>query len=384
MESPGTNDQTKNDPAALSRRPRYSGTHPREFQERYKELNPERFPEMREHLRAQGRTPAGTHVPVMVQEVIAALDPRPGEIVADCTLGWGGHAEALLERIGPKGQFLGLDLDGEQLERTRQRLHEKRGASDDEGPLTFHRSHSAGLGKILRQLDLVGVDMVLADLGVSSMQVDDPSRGFSYKFDGPLDMRMDVRQPRTAAQLLATMSERELSSALAELADEPDHAVIARGIVRQREQSPIETTQQLVQLVFRVKNLSRRQWRQRDEGAVGGGSREGVGPEIHPAARTFQALRILVNDELNGLRQFLRSVPYCLHPGGRVAVISFHSGEDRIVKRAFRDGLSLGLYATISENVIRPQANEVRDNPRAASARLRWARLHDEAMVKPN
>jgi 16S rRNA (cytosine1402-N4)-methyltransferase len=312
----------------------------------------------------------------MLEEVIAALAPRSGEIAADCTLGWGGHAEALLERLGPKGQLIGLDLDGEQLERTRRRLTAGRDAASGGGQLSFHRCHFAGLGKVLRTLGLEGVDMILADLGVSSMQVDDPSRGFSYKFDGPLDMRMDNRHPRTAAQLLATMSEVELSSALADLADEPDHAVIARGIVRHREHSALETTQQLVQLVFRVKNLSRRQWRNRVEASVSGGTPERSARETHPAARTFQALRILVNDELNGVSQFLRGVPYCLRPGGRVAVISFHSGEDRIVKRAFREGISSGLYAAIGERVVRPGTEEVRNNPRAASARLRWARTH--------
>jgi 16S rRNA (cytosine1402-N4)-methyltransferase len=215
------------------------------------------------------------------------------------------------------------------------------------------------------------------------MQVDDPARGFSYKFDGPLDMRMDARLPRTAADLLRDLPAEELAAALMELADEPKAVIISRRIADERQHRPITQTQDLVRLIFDAKGLSPRHWRKQQRGTAGPPSRvfdlPGRGDareasDLHPAAKTFQALRILVNDELGALRQLLRVAPACLAPGGRMGIISFHSGEDRLVKLAFRDGMRAGVFEAISDESIRPTAQEVHDNPRSASAKFRWAR----------
>ncbi len=343
-------------PPRPPRRKRYAGTHPRRFDQRYKELSPEKYPELVEHVRQAGRTPAGTHVPIMVAEVMQALAPAPGDVAADCTLGYGGHAQEFLKRMLPGGRVIGFDVDAEQLERTAQRLE---GFGE---AFKAVRGNFAGLGKALAAEGLDGFDVIFADLGVSSMQVDDPRRGFSYKHEGPLDMRMDARLARSAADLAASLSREELSQALRELGDEEDHQAIAAEIVRVRRERPIRTTGELVDAVFRAKKLNRRRWREQTE--------EG----LHPAARTFQAMRILVNDELGSLRQLLRLAPYCLRAGGRIGILSFHSGEDRLVKQAFREGLRNGDYAQAADEVVRPTAQEVHSNPRSSSAKLRWAR----------
>ncbi len=347
-------------PPPRRRRPRYAGTHPRRFEERYKERDPDKYPAIDAHVRAQGRTPAGTHVPIMVAEVLAALRPAAGESVADLTMGYGGHALAFLERTAPDGRLIGLDLDGPQLAATGRRLAQV----IDPARLHLHHSHFAGLPKLLAADGLVGVDIVFADLGLSSMQLDNPARGFSYKHDGPLDMRMDPRRPRTAADVLRTITCDGLATALRELADEPAHERIAQAIVRRRSERPITRTQELVDVVLSALGLTRRTWR---VAAAAGGS------ELHPAARTFQALRILVNDELQGLEQLLRVAPYCLQPGGRLGILTFHSGEDRRVKHALRDGLRGGVYAQIAEEPQRPSPAERRGNPRSTPAKLRWA-----------
>ncbi len=338
------------------RRPRYAGTHPRRFEERYKELAPDAYPEMQEHLRAQGRTPAGTHVPILLREVLEHLAPRPGDVVADATLGYGGHAEAFLGAIGSTGRLIGFDVDAEQLQRTGERLARLG------GNVSLHRGNFAGIGKALGEEGLDGYDIVFADLGVSSMQLDDPQRGFSYKHDGPLDMRMDDRLQRTAADVLATIDEGELAAALTELSDEPDAERVARALVTRR--TPLTRTLELADAVLAAKGISPQQWRKIKTENPG---------ELHPAARTFQTLRILVNDELGALRALLRTLPWCLRPGGRAGILTFQSGEDRLVKHAFRDGLRDGTYEAISDEVIRPAPPEVHANPRARPAKFRWA-----------
>ncbi len=338
------------------RRPRYRGTHPRRFDEKYKELRPDAYPEIQDRVRERGGTPAGTHVPILVTEVMEALRPTPGEVVADCTLGYGGHAREFLLRTAPDGLLVGLDVDGRELERSRARLLESFSAER----LSLHRSNYAGVGKVLAEIGRGGYDILFADLGVSSMQIDDPTRGFTYKQEGPLDMRMDDRIQRSAADLLLKLGPDEIAAALDEYGDEPDARVIASEIDRQRTRRPIRTTSELVDVIFVAKGFDRRTWR-RTEG------------ELHPAARTFQALRILVNDELGALRQLLRLAPYCLRPGGRIGIISFHSGEDRLVKHAFRDGVRDGTWASVAGEPIRPGPAERRENPRASAAKLRWA-----------
>ncbi|MCL2329724.1 MAG: 16S rRNA (cytosine(1402)-N(4))-methyltransferase RsmH [Phycisphaerae bacterium] len=342
------------------RRQRYSGSHPRRFEHRYKEHAPQAYPGIVEQVRARGGTPAGTHIPVLVDEIMAALRPAPGELVADCTLGYGGHTEVFLDRIAPTGRVWAFDVDAASMQRTKERLAPKAGDR-----IRYHRSNFAGIGKVLGEAGIDGFDVILADLGVSSMQVDMPDRGFSYKFDGPLDMRMDDRIPRSAADLLMTLSTEQIAQALDEFADEPDAIGIAQQIVQSRDRQPIRTTQQLTRLIFEVKRITPNQWRKRAK------ERQN---ELHPAARTFQALRILVNDELGSLRSLLRVVPSCLRPGGRIGIISFHSGEDRLVERSFNECRLSGIYEEVSTEPIRPSGRERFDNPRSASAKFRWAR----------
>jgi len=338
------------------RRKRYRGTHPRHFAEKYKEHAIDAHPELLEHLRAKGKTPAGTHIPILVHEVMDVLRPAAGEIVADCTLGYGGHAAEFMRRIGPTGRLVGFDVDGAELERTRNRL-EPLGV-----PMSLYRSNFAGIANVMTKEGLEGFDVIFADLGLSSMQIDNPARGMSYKHDGPLDMRMDDRRQRTAADLLNTLSEQELAQALDELADEPDCQAIASRIVERRATEKFVETRQLVTLIFEVKGITMQDWKRRQNPGL-----------LHPAARTFQALRMLVNDELGTLRELLRVVPYCLKPGGRIGILSFHSGEDRLVKHAFSHGVREGVYAMAAKDVITPSREEIASNPRSASAKLRWA-----------
>ena len=302
-------------------------------------------------------TPAGQHRPVLLAEVLAALEPRPGQVVVDCTLGGAGHAAEQLRRVGPEGRLLGLDLDPLNLERARPRL-EAVG-----GPFALHRANFAGLPAVLAAEGVPAADAVVADLGMSSMQVDDPERGFSYRRDGPLDMRMDPSRGRTAADLLATMPEAQLARALRELGDEPEAERIAAAVVAGRRRGRIERTGDLVKVICDAVRPGR-DWRLRP-------ARDRW--ELHPAARTFQALRILVNRELDNLAALLRALPDCLRPGGRAAVISFHSGEDRLVKAAFRDGLRAGRYGRVSAEPVRATPQERLENPRSRSAKLRWA-----------
>jgi 16S rRNA (cytosine1402-N4)-methyltransferase len=227
----------------------------------------------------------------------------------------------------------------------------------------LHHGNFAGLANVLGAEGIAGVDCLLADLGMSSMQVDDPERGFSYVRDGPLDMRMDRSRGKSASQLLATLPESEIRQALRDLGDEPVADKIARAIVAARPRGPLERTGDLVRLITEAVQAS--DWRlhpQRDKW------------NLHPAARTFQALRILVNRELANLEELLRVLPTCLKSGGKAAIISFHSGEDRLVKAAFRDGLRAGIYAETSCEPMRADWNERADNPRARSAKMRWAR----------
>lgn len=316
---------------------------------------------MHEHIQQQGRTPAGAHVPVMLQEVIDVLSPQPGQIVADCTIGYGAHAMAFMEKICPTGKLIGLDLDAAQLERTRKRF------AALQVPISLHHSNYAGLGKVMATEGIAGYDIIFADLGVSSMQIDDPSRGFSYKQDGPLDMRMDLRKQKTAADLVNTLSQDELTDKLWELADEEDHAAIAEAIVEQRTRRPIERTLELSDLVLKVKGFRRHQWKEHAR----------QHRELHPAARTFQALRIMVNNEHDSLRELLRVVPFCLKPGGCIAMLTFQSGEDRMVERAFAAALADETFEAISTEALHPSSGEVASNPRSRPARLRWARRAD-------
>jgi 16S rRNA (cytosine1402-N4)-methyltransferase len=309
--------------------------------------------------RTQRSTPQGEHRPVLLDEVLNILSPQPGEIVVDCTTGWAGHSVELLRLVGPTGRLIAFDFDPDNLPRARERL-EAVGH-----PFTLHHGNFAGLANVLAAEGINSVDAVLADLGMSSMQVDDAERGFSYVRDGPLDMRMDRSRGRTAAQVLATIAETDLREALVDFGDESHAARIAGAIVAARQRAPLERTSDLARVI-----------RTAVEGE--GGPEWKLHPEpgkwnLHPAARTFQALRILVNRELGNLEQLLRVLPTILKPGGRVAIISFHSGEDRRVKAAFRDGRAMGIYSEVSTEPVRPAFAERTANPRARSAKMRWA-----------
>lgn len=331
------------------RRPRYAGRYPRRFEEKYKEHDPQRHPETVARVLASGKTPAGTHRPILVNEILTVLAPRPGEVAADCTLGYGGHAEALLLRLRPAGRLIGIDADPVQLPRTEARLRAL-GFGPDE--CVVERSNFAGLPQVLARVGVTGVDLVLADLGLSSMQIDDPSRGFSVKFDGPLDMRMNPARGQPASALVARVRPDALAGMLTEHADEPRAAALAPALAGRR----FGTTRELADAV---------------RAALGSVGRDEADLTVR---RVFQALRIAVNDEFSALETLLRQLPACLNPGGRVAVLTFHSGEDRRVKQAFEAGLREGIYAELATEVIRPGPEERRSNPRSASAKLRWAR----------
>ena len=334
------------------RRVRYSGRNPRKFHEKYKELNPERYALDVQKIVEAGKTPAGMHRAIMVAEVLHALAPKAGDIAVDCTLGFGGHARAILERIQPGGRLIGLDVDPIELPRTEERLRTW-GFNGD--AFVAHRRNFAGLPQVLANEGLAGADMILADLGVSSMQLDNPDRGFTYKESGPLDMRMNPSRGEPASALLTHLSQDKLTRVLEEHADEPLADVIA-GLLKAQ---PIATTQELTRCVRAGLTSARPR-----------ASKDDVEASIR---RTFQALRIAVNDEFSALDTWLRNLPLCLAPGGRVACLSFHSGEDRRVKKAFKTGRRDGVYATSADDVIRASAEEVRANPRASAAKLRWA-----------
>jgi 16S rRNA (cytosine1402-N4)-methyltransferase len=346
-----TNDSPSDSPLPIPRRrrPRYSGKHPRRFEEKYKEHQPERYADTIAKVLASGKTPAGTHRPIMVPEILDVLAPKPGEIAVDCTLGYGGHAQEILARIQPGGRLLGLDTDPLELPKTEARLR-----ALGFGPETFtvHRTNFAGLPKIIAGANLIGVDIILADLGVSSMQLDDPARGFSNKFNGPLDMRMNPQRGQPASALLETIQPDALAVLLTDNADEPRSGLLASVLAGRR----FSTTTSLSRAIH---------------DALPQISRDELDLTVR---RTFQALRIAVNGEFSALESLLRCLPTVLNPNGRVAILTFHSGEDRRVKKAFAAGLRDGTYPTTSQDVLRPSPSERHANPRSAAAKLRWAR----------
>lgn len=350
-EKPKAPAQSGEMPAAAPRRrrPRYSGKYPRRYEEKYKEHNPQRYRDAVAKIISSGKTPAGSHRPIMVQEILQALEPHSAEIAVDCTLGFGGHAESMIKAIQPGGRLIGLDADPIQLPRTEQRLREL-----GLGPETFTAVHAnfAGLPQVLARAGVESVDMILADLGVSSMQLDDPSRGFSMKWDGPLDMRLNPQRGQPASAFIETIDPLKLAVIFAENADEPHAAHLATELAGRA----IATTKALAREIRRA--LPR------------------LGKEQQDLAirRVFQALRIEVNDEFSKLEALLRAAPWCLKSGGRMAVLTFHSGEDRRVKQSFESGFRDGLYSEISREVIRPGAEERRSNPRSSPAKLRWAK----------
>lgn len=338
------------------RRVRYAGTHPRRFAEKYKEQAPEQYVDAVAKIIASGKTPAGSHRSIMVPEILETLEPQPGQTVVDCTLGYGGHAREILARLGDDGRLIGFDCDPVELPKTVERLRQ---AGWDESRFIPVRSNFAGLAAGLGGLGIGAVDGILADLGVSSMQLDDPSRGFTYKDDGPLDLRMNPSKGLPASAWLAKATPERLAAALRDNADEPMAEALSTAVLAALQQQPTQRTRDFARLLHEIYR-SRGWTRDKPEGDA-------------RIRRFFQALRIEVNDEFGVLEALLRQLPGCLKPGGRVAILTFHSGEDRRVKRAFAEGQHQGLYEVVSDSVRRPGAEELRSNPRSAPAKLRWA-----------
>jgi 16S rRNA (cytosine1402-N4)-methyltransferase len=299
------------------------------------------------------------HIPVLMDDVLDVLAPRPGVVIVDCTLGLGGHSAAILERITPGGRLIGIDFDPANIALARAKLEAIPG-----GEFALFHNNFAALPTVLGQAGIDKVDGVLADVGVASTQIDDPARGFSYRQPGPLDMRMDPTRGQPASALINRIGERELAEALLELGDETDAREIARLVVERRKARPITTTEELMAIVCEARDFT---------------IERGAGAKLHPAARTFQALRILVNRELANLDRLLAVLPGVLKPGGIAAIISFHSGEDRRVKDAFRDGLRGGIYDEVSREPVTATEAEIRGNARSRSAKLRWARRAADA-----
>jgi 16S rRNA (cytosine1402-N4)-methyltransferase len=328
------------------RRPRYSGKYPRRFEEKYKELDPAKHPETVAKVLASGKTPAGSHVPIMVSEILEVLAPKPGDLAVDCTLGHGGHARQLLRRILPGGRLLGLDADPIELPRTDEIL---RGEGFGGDCLVVKKSNFAGIHAALEGEE---ADVILADLGVSSMQLDNPVRGFTSKHAGPLDMRMNPSRGIPASTWLERVRPPALAEILRENADEPHAELLAHALAGRSFSSTIAFA-----------------------AAIRAALPGRPDPEVKKSVtRAFQAVRIEVNDEFAALDALLRTLPMCLKPGGRVAILAFHSGEDRRVKKAFQAGHREGVYSEIAPDVLRAGPDECLANPRATSAKLRWAR----------
>ncbi len=337
------------------RRIRYKGTHPKKYQEKYKELQPEKYKDTIEKVIHKGSTPAGMHRSICVDEILEFLQITPGQIGLDATLGYGGHTLEMLKCLDSKGHLYAIDVDPIELPRTRGRLE---GLGYGPEILTIRQMNFSSINQILAESG--PLNFILADLGVSSMQIDNPERGFTFKAEGPLDLRLNPKKGKSAADRLKTISQDELESMLRENSDEPNAKAIARAIASEiRKGTSVATTTQLQQI---IKNTLK--------SIPGSNSSE----EIKKACqRCFQALRIDVNDEFKVLYEFLEKLPSALSEGGRVAILSFHSGEDRLIKKSFQRLYRDGVYREIAEEPIRASAEERSTNGRARSAKLRWA-----------
>ena len=334
---------------------RYRGTHPKRYEEKYKELQPEKYPETVAKVIQKGSTPVGMHIPIMVNEILDFLQIQPGQTGLDATLGYGGHTGRMLERLESKGHIYALDVDSIEMEKTRKRLENK-----GYGPeiLTIRKLNFANIDQIVRESG--PLDFVLADLGVSSMQIDNPSRGFSFKKEGPLDLRLDPLKGEPASERLKGLTREELTGMLIENSDEPYAEEIARAVMGEIKRGrEVATTTRLYEMIDRALAFIPEEER-----------KEAVKKSCQ---RTFQALRIDVNSEFEVLYEFLDKLPGVLKPGGRAAILTFHSGEDRIVKKSFKEMYRAGLYSQVATDVIRPTAEERRMNSRAHSTKMRWA-----------
>ena len=347
---------TENQEKLHKRRVRYSGTHPKNYKEKYKEHDPEKYADTIEKVIRKGSTPAGMHISIMVKEILDFLQIQPGQTGLDATLGYGGHTREMLKCLQGQGHIYGLDVDPIESAKTKERL-EKLGFGED--ILTVRLQNFAEIDRVSQEAGKK-FDFILADLGVSSMQIDNPDRGFSYKVDGPLDLRMNPEKGISAAERLKTVSGEELQGMLIENADEPYAEEIAETILNWRGRGrAIETTTQLKEAIEEALHFLPEKER-----------KEAVKKSCQ---RTFQALRIDINSEFEVLYAFLEKLPKVLAPNGRVAILTFHSGEDRLVKKSFKEFQREGLYSEISRDVIRPSAEECIRNSRAKSTKMRWA-----------
>lgn len=337
------------------RRPRYKGTHPKAYKDKYKELQPDKYADTVEKVIQKGSTPAGMHRSICVDEILKFLQITPGQTGLDATLGFGGHTLAMLKCLDAKGHLYATDVDSIELPRTQKRLENLGYGSEI---LTICHLNFSEIDQIASESG--PLDFVLADLGVSSMQIDNPDRGFSFKFEGPLDLRLNPEKGISAAERLKTISVDELEGMFIENADEPNAKAIADAIISQRNKGiEISTTTQLQEIIKEALKF-----------IPGSNSKDAIKKSCQ---RCFQALRIDVNDEFEVLYEFLEKLPAVLAPGGRVAILSFHSGEDRLVKKSFKHFLREGIYREVADGPIRPSAEECNTNGRARSAKLRWA-----------
>ena len=337
------------------RRVRYKGRYPKKFEEKYKELQPEKYQDTIQHVMQKGNTPAGMHISIMVKEIIDFLEIKPGQIGFDATLGYGGHTKAMLQCLQGQGHMYATDVDHEEAAKTKKRL-EDLGFGED--ILTIKLQNFCTIDEIAKEVG--GFDFLLADLGVSSMQIDNPKRGFSFKADGPLDLRLNQETGISAAQRLDTISREELAGMLYENSDEPYCEELAKAITDEiRRGNHIDTTTKLRQVI--EKTLDFLPEKEKKETIK------------KTCQRTFQALRIDVNHEFEVLYEFMEKLPDALRPGGRVAILTFHSGEDKLVKKALKAGYKEGIYSDYAKDVIRPSAKECTQNPRARSTKMRWA-----------
>ena len=337
------------------RRVRYKGKYPKKFEEKYKELQPEKYQDTIEHVIRKGNTPAGMHISIMVKEILDFLQIVPGEQGFDATLGYGGHTRAMLECLKGQGHIWATDVDPEESAKTKKRL-EDLGFGED--LLTVRLQNFCTIDEIAKEAG--GFDFVLADLGVSSMQIDNPDRGFSFKVDGPLDLRLNPEKGISAAERLAQIEEDELAGMLWENSDEPYAEELAHAIVTERKHGkPIDTTTRLREVIEETLSFLP--------------EKEKKDTVKKTCQRTFQALRIDVNNEFEVLYEFMEKLPGALKPGGRAAILTFHSGEDKLVKKALKQGYKEGIYFEIANDVVRPSAEECAQNGRARSTKMRWA-----------
>ncbi|MCI6004710.1 MAG: 16S rRNA (cytosine(1402)-N(4))-methyltransferase RsmH [Blautia sp.] len=337
------------------RRVRYSGTHPRNYKEKYKEHNPEKYADTIQKVIQKGGTPAGMHISIMVKEILDFLQIRPGQIGLDATLGYGGHTQEMLKCLNSEGHVYALDVDPIESAKTRERL-QKLGYGED--LLTVQLLNFANIDQVAEKAGKF--NFILADLGVSSMQIDNPDRGFSYKVEGPLDLRMNPEKGVSAAERLKEVDKEELIGMLVENSDEPYAQEIASAVQSyQKSGREIVTTTDLKNVIEKALEF-----------LPAADRKEAVKKSCQ---RTFQALRIDVNSEFEVLYEFLDKLPDVLAPGGRVAILTFHSGEDRLVKKSFKQFYKAGIYSEIAQDVIRPSKEECIRNSRAKSTKMRWA-----------